>query len=473
MTCRILELGAAPQFVGRAVCAIGVFDGVHTGHQELVRRAVALAREEGVGTFVVTFDRDPDQIITPESAAPQLLTLDAKARLLCAAGADAVLVVRFTSEVAALSPSEFLSEILLSAIDPVAVIVGQDFRFGHQAVGTVDTLRRYAEPRGIHVVAHELVEIDGVPVTSTRIRALVAQGDMRGAAALLGRPHRVHGIVVRGRGEGTGIGVPTANVSPAPYAALPAPGVYAGRVEVAGRLWPAAISVGRPPTFPQAVDVLEAHLVGFEGDLYDAEVSVEFIEKLRDQRRFDSVAELSCAMKADIEVAARIGASATGELVKEPDAADQASARDWDENPLLGLAESFFDTLTLGATDDDPEFLDDGSPVIEDPVALEAAERAVAGGSAMDAYADYDEDWVEVLGPTSLGNLMSSGAIGAFVVTSPLRAAGIPFVWQPFPPEEQQNVRPDFNFWMRFSLHVPPEHAHEARRLLGVSGLDA
>ncbi len=471
MSCRIVELGVEPEFVGRAVCAIGVFDGVHAGHQALVRRAVSLARAEGVEAFVITFDRDPDQIVTPESAAPQLLTLAEKTRLLCEAGADAVLVVGFTPEVAALSPSGFLSEVLLSAVDPVAVIVGEDFRFGHRAEGTVETLRHYAEPRGIRVVAHQLVEIDGAAVTSTRIRSLVSQGDVQGAAALLGRTHRVRGTVVRGRGEGTGIGVPTANVAPAAYAALPAHGVYAGRVAVRGRFWPAAISVGIPPTFPQATDVLEAHLVGFEGDLYDAEVSVEFIEKLRDQRAFDSIAELSSAMKADIDTAARIGASAGSAIGPSPEPVLDGSGAEWDENPLLGLAESFFDAITLGATADEPEFLDDGSPVVEDPAALEAAERAVADGKAMDAYAEYREDWVEVLGPTTLGSLMSSGAVGAFVVTSPLRAAGIPFVWQPFPPEEQQNVRPDFNFWMRFSLHVPPEHADEAMHLLGVRGV--
>jgi len=207
--------------------------------------------------------------------------------------------------------------------------------------------------------------------------------------------------------------------------------------------------------------------VGFEGDLYDAEVSVEFVERLRDQRRFDSVSELAEAMRADIAASAAIGAVPPAVPSGTPDQLGE-SEEAWELNPLRGLAESLFDAITLGAKGDEPEYLEDGTPVIEDPVALEAAEEAVSGIRVMDAYADYNEDWVEVLAPTTLGSLMASGALGAFVLTSPLQASGIPFVWQPFPPEEQQNVRPDFNYWMRFSLHVPPEHAAEAVRLLGV-----
>jgi hypothetical protein len=212
--------------------------------------------------------------------------------------------------------------------------------------------------------------------------------------------------------------------------------------------------------------VLEAHLVGYEGDLYGAGVHVEFIEKLRDQRRFDSIPELRAAMEADIRSAATIGAIPASVAVEEAPVPSNEDEQ-WDENPILGLAETLFDAITLGGTGDEPEMLDDGSPVIEDPAALEAAERAVSSGRPMDVYEEYQEDWVEVLGPTALGSLMSSGAVGAFMITSPLQAAGIPFVWQPFPPEEQQNIRPDFNYWMRFSLHVPPEYAATATELLG------
>ncbi len=310
MSCRIIQVGAQPDFVGRGVCAIGVFDGVHTGHAALVRDAVVLARHIGVEAYAITFDRDPDQVITPASAAPQLLTLEDKAALLCDQGLDAVLVVPFTADLARITPSEFFSDVLLALVDPVAIVVGEDFHFGHRAQGNVETLAVLAKPRGVDVVPHALVAQDGGAVTSTRIRGLVAAGEMEAAAELLGRPHRVSGTVVRGRGEGSSIGVPTANVDPVVYAALPQAGVYAGRAIVGDRQWPAAISVGRPPTFSDATDVLEVHLIGFEGDLYGAPLTVEFLARLRDQRRFDSLPELLEAMRADIATAGRIAASA-------------------------------------------------------------------------------------------------------------------------------------------------------------------
>jgi len=464
VSCRIITLEAEPEFVGRAVCAIGVFDGVHAGHQALVRDAVALAEADGVEAFVITFDRDPDQVVTPQSAAPQLLTLAHKAELLCEVGADAVLVVPFTEQIAALSPTEFLSEILLSAVDPVAVVVGEDFRFGHRAEGTVETLKRFCEPRGIAVQPHALVEREDAPVTSTRIRSLVAAGDVVHAADLLGRLHRVHGEVVRGRGEGAALGVPTANVEPVPFAALPASGVYAGRVVVNGRSWPAAISVGRPPSFPDAVDVLEAHLIGFDGDIYGFDVTVEFAEKLRDQRAFDSVQELTTAMQADIETALVIGASLRTSEMAQAARDIERSERDWADNPFVGLAEALLDTITGPDDEGEPDLLDDGTPVVEDPGALEAAERAAAGKEPVDRYGEFDDTWVKVLGPVSLPPM--SGPITAFKIAAPLEAAGIPYVWDPFSPQELSSARPDMGNVIRFSIWVPPEFVNDARAVL-------
>jgi riboflavin kinase/FMN adenylyltransferase len=188
----------------------------------------------------------------------------------------------------------------------VAVVVGHDFRFGHRAEGDVDTLVRYGADRGFAVVAHVLVRDGGEPVTSTRIRALIADGDVAGAARLLGRAHRVRGEVVRGRGEGAELDAPTANMEVGPFAALPGDGVYAGRVCIDGIAYTAALSVGTPPTFPEATAPLEAHVVGFRGDLYGRILSVEFVDRIREQRRFENIADLKAQIALDIHEAKRI-----------------------------------------------------------------------------------------------------------------------------------------------------------------------
>lgn len=291
--------GMAP--LGPACAAVGVFDGVHVGHQALVRDAVRIAAAEECASVVVTFDRDPDQVVSPASAAPQLLDLEDKLAYLAGLGPDLVVVIPFDANVAAMSPLVFLDEVLLGALKPVSVVVGYDFRFGHRAEGDVDTLVRYGREHGFTVVAHDLVSADGEPVTSTRIRRLVAAGDVVGAAGLLGRPHRVKGDVVHGRAAGAALGAPTANLAVAPFAAVPGDGVYAGRVIVDGVAYAAGISAGVPPTFPRSTTDFEAHLIGFDGDLYGRSVTVEFMQRLRDQRAYPTDHELADAIAADLE----------------------------------------------------------------------------------------------------------------------------------------------------------------------------
>jgi riboflavin kinase/FMN adenylyltransferase len=288
------------------VVAIGVFDGVHVGHQALVRDTVALARAEHVRSVVVTFDRDPDQVVSPTTAMAQLLDLDDKLSLLASQGSDVVLVVPFTESLAATPPLVFLDKVLLETMSPVAVAVGRDFRFGHRAEGDVEVLIRYGAAHGFDVHAHELVRDAEGPVTSTRIRRLIEAGDVAKAALLLGRPHRIHGTVIRGRGEGAELDAPTANLATAPFAALPAHGVYAGRVELDGEVYDAAVSVGRALSFPEATAELEVHLIGFRGDLYGRGITVELLEYLRPQRPFDSPAGLAAAIRDDIETVRRM-----------------------------------------------------------------------------------------------------------------------------------------------------------------------
>lgn len=294
------ETGSEP--LGEAVAAIGVFDGVHIGHQALIERASLDARRRSLPCVAVTFDRDPDQVVTPDASAPQLLTLANKCAYLLEAGADRVLVIPFDADLAAMPPDVFIRRVLCAALTPSAVHVGVDFRFGHYAEGSVGTLVKHGEEVGFEVLAHELVVADGAPVTSTRIRALVATGDIALAASLLGRDHVVTGVVVRGRGAGLrDLGVPTANLVPVEHAALPADGVYEGWASVEGLRTPAAISVGVPPSFPQAHERLEVHLVDHDQDLYGLTLTVGFIRRIRPQRRFASEAELATAIKNDID----------------------------------------------------------------------------------------------------------------------------------------------------------------------------
>jgi riboflavin kinase/FMN adenylyltransferase len=286
--------------VGEAVVAMGVFDGVHIGHQALVRDTVARARAAGVASVVLTFDRDPDQVVTPSSAAPQLTALEDKLALLAALEPDAVLVVPFDENLAHLAPAEFLTRIVFDTCTPVACVVGADFRFGVRASGDVATLERFGEQNGFSVVAHDLVRVGFEAVTSTRIRLLIAAGGVADARRLLGRPHILRGRVVHGAAIGRELGFATANLAVDPRFALPATGVYAGWATTPAGRYPAAVSVGIPPTFPDATCELEAHLISFDGDLYGAELAVAFVERLRDQQAYPDRSALAAAISDDI-----------------------------------------------------------------------------------------------------------------------------------------------------------------------------
>lgn len=287
--------------LGPSVACIGVFDGVHIGHQTLIRDTVTAASRTGALPVAITFDRDPDQVVTPEAAAPQLLPIADKLALIAELGVRTVLVVPFDEHVSHMSPEDFLERVVTRALSPLKIMVGEDFRFGYRARGDLQTLRLFGQSRYFEVVGHELVRIGGDPVTSTRIRGLVATGDVDGARRLLGRPHRVKGLVERGTGVGEArLHVPTANLRPLEHAAPPADGVYAGRAILADGRFPAGISVGHPPMFPEATHSLEAALVGFSGDLYGETLTLEFLERLRDLRTFESDRELAQAMREDM-----------------------------------------------------------------------------------------------------------------------------------------------------------------------------
>ena len=293
--------------IGETAVALGVFDGVHVGHQTLIRDAVEIGADEGVSCCVVTFDRDPDQIVTPEHAAPQLTSLDDKLALIGELGPDVILVVPFDATLASVSPESFIDDVLMRVLIPRVVIVGEDFRFGARAAGNVATLRACGVRDGFEVISHELVTREGSPVTSTRIRGLVGSGDVAAAARLLGRPHHLHGKVVEGHARGRRLGAPTANLEFDHRMALPGPGVYAARARHGSDVYRAAVSVGASPSFADAAPSFEAHLLDFNGDLYGSPLTVEFVQRIGELQPYPSEAALAAAIAALIaEVRTRV-----------------------------------------------------------------------------------------------------------------------------------------------------------------------
>ncbi len=299
---------------GTAV-TIGAYDGVHLGHRALLSDLEARAQAAGLSTVVVTFDRHPASVVRPESAPQQLTSLDQKLELLAECGIDRTVVIPFDETRSAESAEDFVTEVLVDELSARLVVVGEDFHFGHGRRGNVELLRRLGAEHGFDVVGVGLTGDGAEAVSSTRIRALVAAGEVEAAAELLGRPHQVPGTVVRGDGRGgPQLGFPTANVEVPDDIALPADGVYAGLYRRPdGVTHRAAISVGRRPTFyePGTAPVLvEAYLLHFDGDLYGEPARVSFTHRLRAELRFESVEALIAQMRADVEATERVLASA-------------------------------------------------------------------------------------------------------------------------------------------------------------------
>lgn len=306
---------------GRCVLTIGVFDGVHRGHAELINHAVKAGRSRGVPTVLMTFDPHPMEVVFPGSHPAQLTTLARRAELVEELGIDVFLVMPFTADFMKLTPERYIHELLVEHLHVVEVVVGENFTFGKKAAGNVELLRKAGERFGFAVESMSLVaehcRDETVTFSSTYIRSCVDAGDVVAAAEALGRPHRVEGVVVRGDGRGRGLGFPTANVAPPMYSAIPADGVYAawftvlghgpvmGTV-VPGKRYQAAVSVGTNPTFSGRTRTVEAFVLDNEADLYGQHVAVDFVARIRGQERFDSVDDLIKAMDADTEKARTI-----------------------------------------------------------------------------------------------------------------------------------------------------------------------
>ena len=293
-----------------SVVTIGAFDGVHRGHQRVVARAGQVARERNLPLVVITFDPHPDEVIRPGSHPPFLTTPRRQAELLAGLGADAVVVLPFTLEFSRLSPDEFVRVVLSERLHAAVVVVGEDFRFGHKAAGDVPLLAQLGEKYDFTAESVPLLVTGGVTMSSTYIRERLAAGDVAGAAAALGRPHRVDGVVVRGHMRVRALGFPTAILETPPHTATPADGIYAGwliSLDLAGAevtRWPAAISVGTNPTFDGTDRTVEAYALDRDDlDLYGTHAAIDFAARLRGTVRFDSVEALVAQMREDVNQA--------------------------------------------------------------------------------------------------------------------------------------------------------------------------
>jgi riboflavin kinase / FMN adenylyltransferase len=303
----VTDLDRAPWPGRRAVITIGAYDGVHLGHRAIIDHVRRRADDLGALSVVVTFDRHPASIVRPESAPRLLTSTDQKMELLALTGLDAVVVVPFDERQAAESPESFVKRVLVSCLDTQMIVVGDDFHFGRHRDGNVDLLRKLGAESGFDVEPLPLVaRADGVeePVSSTAIRRALAGGDITRANSMLGRPFEARGPVVTGDQRGRLLGFPTANVEVSNTMSLPADGVYAGWYErPTGATHPCAINLGRRPTFYEHADssLLEAHLLAFDGDLYDEAAKVRFTHFLRSERKFDGVDALITQLAHDID----------------------------------------------------------------------------------------------------------------------------------------------------------------------------
>ena len=298
------SLADVPGGLGPTVVVIGNFDGVHLGHRRVLARARELADARGLPLVAVTFDPPPMAVLRPEHAPTQLTTIERRGELLGEAGADHVLALPFDSDMASWSPEEFAQRVLVDAVHAAAVVVGANFRFGSKAAGDVVSLQTFGREHGFEA---EGIPLDGGPMvwSSTYVRTCLAAGDVAGAAEALGHPYAVRGVVVRGDRRGRELGFPTANVPTDSLTATPADGVYAGwltRLDT-GETHPAAISVGTNPTFDGVRQRrVESYVLDrTDLDLYDVEVEVAFVERLRGMVAFESVEALVDQMQADVE----------------------------------------------------------------------------------------------------------------------------------------------------------------------------
>jgi riboflavin kinase/FMN adenylyltransferase len=302
---------APPAECRRGVVTIGNFDGVHLGHAALLAELRRQAQTRGVAAVALTFDPHPLKLLRPAQFQPVLTTPAYRAELLLASGADQVLLLQTTPALLNLTAAEFFNLVIQEQFSAQAIVEGPNFGFGRNREGNIERLAALCGQASIDLVVVPPLVRAGKPVSSSRVRDALLRGEVREAAALLNQPYRLCGTVGTGQRRGRAIGFPTANLEQ-PQTLVPGDGVYAVYVHDGGRAWPGAANIGPNPTFGEQARKVEVHLIGFQGDLLGRILAVDFLERLRDTRKFSGAAELVDQLRLDVEQAQRIAISNAG-----------------------------------------------------------------------------------------------------------------------------------------------------------------
>ena len=279
---------------------IGVFDGVHLGHKYLISQLVAQARQQDLLSGVVTFRQHPQEVLQPQTRLPFLTDLTERSNLLKGEGVAVIIPLTFTAESAQLSARQFV-DLLKKYLRMRGLVIGPDFALGRNREGNADTLCTLGKEMGFTVMVVPAVMINGEVVSSTAIRKALADGDMKKVRSLAGRPFSLHGQVVTGAGRGIALGFPTANLDIAPEQAVPADGVYATWAYIDGRTYPSMTNIGQNPTFNDRKRAAEVYVVDYQSDLYGHELKIDIVERLRDEKKFNTVAELKKQIAEDVK----------------------------------------------------------------------------------------------------------------------------------------------------------------------------